>query len=258
MKKKILVAMLAMMIMASSVACGNTESENKGPLKAGEESSEAAFEIKEDSADEASSEASALEAVEAASEASSEEATEVTADAAAGHVDGQAYINENFNLKFNIDSDMTFADEQGVADLNNAAGDFTNDTIKKYVDEGKVMIVAYATDDTMLKSFNVALQSVGSIVSTLVDEETVLNASSTSVVEILEQQGFENVTTEIDKVNFMGEEHSSLLISAKIQGIDYYERVCCLVDNGYVMSLTTGGLTKEDVTHLFENAEKLN
>ncbi|MBE5841853.1 MAG: hypothetical protein E7304_10670 [Butyrivibrio sp.] len=257
MKKKILVAMLAMMIMASSVACGNTDTD-KGPLKSSEESSEAAFEIKEDSADEASSEASAEEAVEAASEASSEEATEVTADAAAGYVDGQAYINENFNLKFNIDSDMTFADEQAVADLNNAAGDFTNDTIKKYVDEGKVMIVAYATDDTMLKSFNVALQSVGSIVSTLVDEETVLNASSTSVVEILEQQGFENVTTEIDKVNFMGEEHSSLLISAKIQGIDYYERVCCLVDNGYVMSLTTGGLTKEDVTHLFENAEKLN
>lgn len=257
MKKKFLVAMLAMMIMASSVACGKTDTD-KGPLKAGEESSEASFEIKEDSADEASSEASALEAVEAASEASSEEATEVTADEAAGYVDGQAYINENFNLKFNIDSDMSFADEQGVADLNNAAGDFTNDTIKKYVDEGKVMIVAYATDDTMLKSFNVALQSVGSLVTTLVDEETVLNASADSVVDLLTQQGFEDVTTEIDKVQFMGEEHSSLLISAKIQGIDYYERVCCLVDNGYVMSLTTGGLTKDDVTHLFENAEKLN
>ncbi len=257
MKKKFLVAMLAMMIMASSVACGKTDTD-KGPLKAGEESSEASFEIKEDSADEASSEASALEAVEAASEASSEEAVEVTADEAAGYVDGQAYINENFNLKFNIDSDMSFADEQGVADLNNAAGDFTNDTIKKYVDEGKVMIVAYATDDTMLKSFNVALQSVGSLVTTLVDEETVLNASADSVVDLLTQQGFEDVTTEIDKVQFMGEEHSSLLISAKIQGIDYYERVCCLVDNGYVMSLTTGGLTKDDVTHLFENAEKLN
>ena len=257
MKKKFLVAMLAMMIMASSVACGKTDTD-KGPLKAGEESSEASFEIKEDSADEASSEASALEAVEAASEASSEEATEVTADEAAGYVDGQAYINENFNLKFNIDSDMSFADEQGVADLNNAAGDFTNDTIKKYVDEGKVMIVAYATDDTMLKSFNVALQSVGSLVTTLVDEETVLNASADSVVDLLTQQGFEDVTTEVDKVQFMGEEHSSLLISAKIKGIDYYERVCCLVDNGYVMSLTTGGLTKDDVTHLFENAEKLN
>ena len=257
MKKKFLVAMLAMMIMASSVACGKTDTD-KGPLKAGEESSDASFEIKEDSADEASSEASALEAVEAASEASSEEATEVTADEAAGYVDGQAYINENFNLKFNIDSDMSFADEQGVADLNNAAGDFTNDTIKKYVDEGKVMIVAYATDDTMLKSFNVALQSVGSLVTTLVDEETVLNASADSVVDLLTQQGFEDVTTEVDKVQFMGEEHSSLLISAKIQGIDYYERVCCLVDNGYVMSLTTGGLTKDDVTHLFENAEKLN
>ena len=257
MKKKFLVAMLAMMIMASSVACGKTDTD-KGPLKAGEESSDASFEIKEDSADEASSEASALEAVEAASEASSEEATEVTADEAAGYVDGQAYINENFKLKFNIDSDMSFADEQGVADLNNAAGDFTNDTIKKYVDEGKVMIVAYATDDTMLKSFNVALQSVGSLVTTLVDEETVLNASADSVVDLLTQQGFEDVTTEVDKVQFMGEEHSSLLISAKIQGIDYYERVCCLVDNGYVMSLTTGGLTKDDVTHLFENAEKLN
>ncbi|SHN60021.1 hypothetical protein SAMN02745247_02157 [Butyrivibrio hungatei DSM 14810] len=257
MKKKFLVAMLAMMIMASSVACGKTDTD-KGPLKAGEESSEASFEIKEDSADEASSEASVEEAVEAASEASSEEATEVTADEAAGYVDGQAYINENFNLKFNIDSDMSFADEQAVADLNNAAGDFTNDTIKKYVDEGKVMIVAYATDDTMLKSFNVALQSVGSLVTTLVDEETVLNASAGSVVDLLTQQGFEDVTTEVDKVQFMGEEHSSLLISAKIQGIDYYERVCCLVDNGYVMSLTTGGLTKDDVTHLFENAEKLN
>lgn len=254
MKKKFLVAMLAMMIMASSVACGKTDTD-KGPLKAGEESSEASFEIKEDSADEASSEVSVEEA---ASEASSEEATEVTADEAAGYVDGQAYINENFNLKFNIDSDMSFADEQGVADLNNAAGDFTNDTIKKYVDEGKVMIVAYATDDTMLKSFNVALQSVGSLVTTLVDEETVLNASADSVVDLLTQQGFEDVTTEIDKVQFMGEEHSSLLISSKIQGIDYYERVCCLVDNGYVMSLTTGGLTKDDVTHLFENAEKLN
>lgn len=254
MKKKFLVAMLAMMIMASSVACGKTDTD-KGPLKAGEESSEASFEIKEDSADEASSEVSVEEA---ASEASSEEATEVTADEAAGYVDGQAYINENFNLKFNIDSDMSFADEQGVADLNNAAGDFTNDTIKKYVDEGKVMIVAYATDDTMLKSFNVALQSVGSLVTTLVDEETVLNASVDSVVDLLKQQGFEDVTTEIDKVQFMGEEHSSLLISSKIQGIDYYERVCCLVDNGYVMSLTTCGLTKDDVTHLFENAEKLN
>lgn len=258
MKKKLLVAMLAMMIMASSVACGDTSSEsNKGPLKAGEESSEA-FELKEDSADEEVSEATAEESTEAASEASSEEATEVTADETAGHVDGQAYINELFNLKFNIDSDMSFADEAAVADLNSAAGDFTNDTIKKYVDEGKVMIVAYAADDTMLKSFNVAVQSVGSIVSTLVDEDTVLNASSGSVSEILEQQGFEDVTTEIDKVQFMGEEHSSLLISAKIQGIDYYERVCCLVDNGYVISLTTGGLTKDDVTHMFENAEKLN
>ncbi len=259
MKKKILATVLAMVMTASVVACGNSSSDE--PIS-GEGRS---FTLSEETAEEStevSAEATTEVTEEVSAEAASSDSTEVDSEEefTAGVVDGQSYVSELFNLKFTVDDDMTFAGEDQLAELNSTVAETVfedNEQIQKAVDDGTVMIVAYAVDDTMIKSFNVAIQSVGAL-GAWMNEEAVLTASETSAAEVLESQGFENVTTTIEDIKFMGEDHPSLLIEAEISGVKFYQRVCCLESDGYVGTFTLAGLELDVLDNMFANSEKLN
>ena len=107
-------------------------------------------------------------------------------------------------------------------------------------------------------TFNVTIQSVGSIVGALVDEKTVLEQGKQSAIDALEAQGFTDVTAEIENFTFLGEEHPTIVMKGSVQGIPVHERSVCLIKGGYISLYSVLGLDADSSDAILTNAEKLN
>ena len=185
MKKKIVVAMMAVTLALGAVACGE-----KAPIApATQESSTEATAEATDKADEATSKESADAAGEATSDASAEASSEATSEEAgksseftSGVIKDNVYENEFFNVKCPVLDGMKYGDEAKLEQVNGNVTDvLSNDKLKKSVENGTSVIVAYAEDSntgTTLPSLRVYILSIS--VSSGASSEPVLPRSSSS------------------------------------------------------------------------------
>lgn len=249
MKKKLLVTILTLALTASFVGCGPQKIE---PAKNNNAESEAP-------AEEASSEASSADVAEEASSASSESSE--SGDSISGEIDGNTYTNKYFGVKIALDNNYHFATDEELQTLNSTITDLNifsdNAAAKKALDNGTVMIVTYAVDGTTGKTLNVVLQSVGTLTGALANEQSLLEAGKKDTISALEAQGLTDVTATMETVTFMGEEHPSLLLTAKVNGADLYQRCICLIKDGYIANFTASGLDKEQFDKDLLSATKL-
>ncbi len=241
MKKKLVVMMVTLALTASSVACGAPKIEpakNNDAVEA--DSSEAA--PADETTEEASEEASEAATADASAEEDSNESI-------SGSISGNTYENKYFNVKYTLGDNYRFATEDEIKTLNSALGDLDaikdNKAAKKALDEGAVMTVAYAMDSTKGKTLTVVIQSVNSIVGSLINEEAILTAGKADVEKGLEAQGLSNVTSEVENVTFLGEEHPSLKITGTINGAVLNERMVCLVKGNYIILFAASGLDND-------------
>ena len=99
-------------------------------------------------------------------------------DLTVGVSKGNVYENEFFDLRFTLDEGMTFADEEGIAALNSALKNVeflkSNAAAQKLLDDGYMLIVAYASDLQTGQSFNVGIQNIGLLASLTIDERKFL------------------------------------------------------------------------------------
>ena len=116
------------------------------------------------------------------------------------------------------------------------------------------MIVAYASDADGYHTFNVSFQSTNSLLTSLVSEDAVIEASIDQVVPIFEQQGFTNIETATEKVQFAGAEHSCLSLSADVNGVNFYEKVVVIIKNGYIGTFTVASVDSDDTADMLAAA----
>ena len=249
MKKKLLVTMLTLAIAASSVACGSQKIE---PAKNNDA-------VEATSAEAAPSEDSSETAAEDSSSESSDSSD--SGENISGEISGNTYENKFFDVKIALDDNYHFATEEELKTLNSTITDMNifsdNKAAQKALDNGTVMIVTYAVDGTTGKTLNVVLQSVGSLQGALANEQSLLEAGKKDTIAALEGQGLTDVTATIETVTFLGEEHPSLLLSAKINGADLYQRCICLIKDGYIANFTASGLEKDSFDKDLLNATAL-
>ncbi|MBR4831626.1 MAG: hypothetical protein IKZ97_03265 [Butyrivibrio sp.] len=262
MKKKIVVAMMAVTLALGAVACGEKapiapatqESSTEATAEATDKADEAASKESVDAADEATSDASA----EASSEATSEEAGK-SSEFTSGVIKDNVYENEFFNVKCPVLDGMKYGDEAKLEQVNGNVTDvLSNDKLKKSVENGTSVIVAYAEDSNTGTTFNVSITSAGKIATTVLDDKTIIEASKDALVGELEGAGFTDVTTEVGTVKFLGEDHTALVVNAKVQGVPFSEKLACILKDGYVATFTGASLSEDELDSIFELSSKLN
>jgi len=243
MKKKLLLTVLTVALATCSVACGSSKLEPAKNSDAAETTS-----IVESASDDASSEDSESATESASEESSADTSADDSETSISGEINGNTYENDYFNIKIDLTDDYKFATNDELIQINSALSNsdaFKNNKVaKKLLDDGNMMIVAYAVSESG-KSLNVVLQSIGTFVGGIVDEESILEAGKAEAIKGLEAQGLTDITVETEKVTFLGEEHVSLLTKAKANDTIIFQRAICLIKDGYISLYTASGVDAE-------------
>ncbi len=90
-------------------------------------------------------------------------------------------------------------------------------------------------------------------------EEDILSAASDSVIQALGNGGFTNVKTNIEDVEFLGEKHASMSITAEIEGYGtLYEREVVVISNDCIASYTASafGTDSDETTDVLKYVQK--
>ena len=259
MKKKFVVAFMAMALALSAVACGE-----KAPITPAtqESTTEESVSAPETADEETSEEATTEESADAADEASSEEGSQsdlVSADFSSGVIKDNAYVNEFFNVKCPVDDDMQFVDEATLEKLSGMAIDMTdNEAYKKEFESGKTVMVAYAGDANNTKNLTIAISSTGILTTAVLSEEQYFKLSAPSVVQQLESMGLSNIKDSTETVKFAGEDHVGLTVTGEANGITITEKSVALIKDGYIIVFGYTGLDENDINGMMEKSCKLN
>lgn len=257
MKKKIIVALMAMTMSFSAVACTAANSGDATTQEASVEATvEATTEETTESADAASSEDSLeAQANEALEDAEALEADlEANAIPALGKVDGSTYTNEYFGLKIDLVDGYQFADEEMLSTVYGYATDVLSETdnkaVAKTLESGDAQIVALGYNETG-NTVNATVQQNVILTNALFDEKAVMTMSMPSVIEALEAQGMENIKTDITEEEIAGENHTVLKITAQVQGIDYFCKMVNIQKGNYMLAVGTTSFIDDQTDELF-------
>ncbi len=261
MKKKLIVAMITVAVMAASVACANTKTEPKDNSVEENNSVEtASSEVSMEEATEPGNEDSSVEAsTEERKTLTDEDRKKMHAMSdVTGEVDGNSYENAFFNIKFDLDDSYTFSTADELKEINGIDIDFNNDIeVRQAIDKGDMVVVAHASDKTDAAPanniFDVMVQAVELEVGLFANEEAFLEECKSSVLPSLP-----NATAEIDTITFLGEEHPSLYIKANVDGEDIYKRYVCRFKPQFVSLYSVMGRDADTFDEVIRNAETVN
>ena len=208
-------------------------------------------------------------ATEAASEAASEEASEGNTEAASdlpaaaegsyeyvmGKVDGDAYVNELFNLKYTLPSGQQFYGDTELASLNGSSKTMQDlyDGIENAQGQAIVMCSSNQTtgDSCNLvvqkSAFNYDEYDMGEQLATYKDQ----------IANSLTSSGYQNVTAEVSTLTVFGKEEPCLDFSADYLGYTIYERCVCRSAGNYLMVITVASTDKGNFQAMLDSFSAL-
>ena len=257
MKKKIIVALMAMTIAFSAVACTSANTADATTQEASVEATvEATTEETTESADAASSENSVeAQAAEVVEDAEALEADlEENAIPALGKVDGTNYTNEYFGLQIALEDGYQFADEEMLSTVYGYATDVLSETdnkaVAKSLESGDAQIVALGYNDAG-NTVNVTVQQNVVLANAFFDEKAVITMSMPSVMQALEAQGIENVKTDITEEEIAGETHTVLKISGEVQGVGYFCKMVNIQKGNYMLAIGISSFIDDQTDAMF-------
>ena len=174
-----------------------------------------------------------------------------------GAVQGEAYINEFFDLAFTLGDGWTFYTEEQLLELGGLTVDQLEGTdaqeyVRQFVesDQGSYVMAAYAPDG--LKNVNLVVQDLsqdGAVTPLLTDEMVAAAAFGEEGMKVFQSMGLEDLTIEQNRVELAGAEHPGARISynGASMGIDaqVYQQSATFVrgrpGRGRVLLLPAGG-----------------
>ncbi len=175
-----------------------------------------------------------------------------------GAVQGQAYINEFFDLAFTLGDGWTFYTEEQLLELGGLTVDQLEGTdaqeyVREFVesDQGSYVMAAYAPDG--LKNVNLVVQDLsqnGAVTPLLTDEMVAAAAFGEEGMQVFQSMGLEDLTIEQNRVELAGAEHPGARISynGASMGIDaqVYQQSATFVRDSYSLQVTMTSFISED------------
>lgn len=228
--KKGLVLMLCGVMALSMTACGSK--------KTSSESS---------STGTASVSSSSEGALEGISSSSSEMVTDASSSSSSadegnfsnGTISGNVYTNSFLGIQSTLPDGWSFFDEDQMKQLNSWASDnMSSDYIKEQLNNGQVYIDMYAASADQTQSENLVIQNIKSIFGAMMDIDTIVDSSVSTVQQQLQSQGVENLSVTKGTATFLGKEQTALKVSGTTQGVQVYETQAYIKVGTYLATVT--------------------
>ena len=199
------------------------------------------------------------EATEVPTEATeaTEAPTQSASDIDLGTVDGNTYTNESLGITCTLPEVWYVYNETDIAALNNLVTSVFDETaIAEAIKSNQAVIIFCASEPASISSLNINVSK-----NTLpgVDEETLINLVLPQVKAQMEQTGvMQNLTCTTDEIEFCGQTHTVLNITAESYGMPIFESLLYLPCGDCIYALTASTYQADTTATLFSYFTSLN
>ncbi|MBQ3527231.1 MAG: hypothetical protein IJA52_01555 [Clostridia bacterium] len=168
-----------------------------------------------------------------------------------------AYENKYLGLGCKLSGDWSFYSEEQIKNLNNVTADVAGEDYQKLMEEASVVTDMYAIHSNGLDSINVNFEKIGLVNALTYDAKKTFEASSDMLKSAFANMGYENISSEITKVEFVGKEYTALRTTATISGIDMYQVIVADVRGAHVFNITFTTFYEDSTDKLLETFYKM-
>lgn len=164
-----------------------------------------------------------------------------------GKIDGDVYSSDVTGLKFTLDSDWVFLDDEGIEELTGMVQDMTDDEdLEEAMSQGASIYDMYATTtDGSGRTANITVENLGALYGTILNESKYIDAVIDQLQPSFESMGATDVVVETAAYTIAGVEHSGIHCAFTLQGVSICEQMVCIKEGRYMYNITCVG-TDED------------
>lgn len=226
MKRKLLSALLAALMLASFAGCSSKEPE-RGSIS-----------------NETGTKAQTADTTAAATDAAT---TEAKLDYTVPTTEGNTYTSKTLGVKLTLDEGWAFASDEDMAQLNQAVVSAVGDDYAEQLKDADIIYDMSAANETTGDNISINFENLGAIYGKVITPETYIDLSKDTVKDMLTSMGCENVEMEVRDVDFAGQTEKALHVKTELSGVSVYE-LCVVKSCGDHMANITITTMLEDTT----------
>ena len=163
---------------------------------------------------------------------------EAERDPKLGYLSGRTYINEFVGVQATLNEAWTIADDTYLSQLSGITADAIKDqALAEQLRDSGIAYALFASADDGLVTLNMVIEDLGLLYGTILSEQSYAEMSVGGLKDGLTGMGMEEVTVEVVKVNFAGQEHAGLQVHGIVSGVDFYELLVCVKVDSYMVSV---------------------
>lgn len=164
-----------------------------------------------------------------------------------GTVSGDTYTSEGLGVKFVIDENWAFLNEEEIGELTGMVQDLTDDAeVKEALEDGESLYDMYAmTKDGSGRTANVTVSDLGALFGKVTTEDVYAESVAKELPDMFESVGATNLQVEPTTYTFAGEEHSGIHVVTELQGVEVHEGMVCVKDGRFVYNVTCAAQSEE-------------
>lgn len=255
--------LLAAVLAAALPACGGGEKAKGTTQFSNAGSTVSTMQAGEEAASTVGSSGAGDENMTAAETASASglASTAASEEIEAGTSRGGVYTNEYFQFRFTTTGSWELYDEDQMKQVNQVAfGNQDNLDVTEALKKGNLYMDAFAVNESesAMENVGVTVANIGVIYSASYDAEEILESSQDSGEQSLEDQGAEDIASELTTADFLGSEVPCLNYSATLSGIRVYQKIIVVERGGYfaMITATSGGEdSTQEILDMFTGLE---
>lgn len=156
-----------------------------------------------------------------------------------GHSTGGTYTNAFFGIGCTLDSGWTFYSDEQIAEINKSVSQYV-EGYEAAMEKGASITDMYASSADGYKTINIAIENTNATAGRALGASEYIDIvlNSGNLEASLTNAGASNVSTEKVSVTFAGRNTYGILMSAELNGIQFYEVVVCIDNDGYIGAIT--------------------
>ena len=168
-----------------------------------------------------------------------------------GTVSGNSYTSEFLGIGCDLGADWTVMSEEEMLSLSNIlVENMDNEAIAEALANAPTQFDLYAQQG--MNTLNIVLENLMLSVGTVIDAETYLALSATSLAPALEGVGATDVEVVETEVSFAGQTLPALSVTATMSGVALYEVVLCIQQGDYMAAITVGSYVDDNCQQILD------
>lgn len=155
-----------------------------------------------------------------------------------GSTQDNTYWNETLKIGCTLDENWYFLNEEEILQANSMNVEKLDGKLAEMVKEGGSMIDMFAQNLETGATVNLVVERLSVVNSLVIDEKKYLDISQPTLDEAMAQMGIEDVEIAQESMDFLGQEHQSIVITGSFNGVPVCETMV-VVKSGRNMTIIT-------------------